>query len=147
MKFPSVKWFEAVQAEAAADVVRFRRLGFCDAAVRIRVEGPKTQNFVLTFSDYGCSSIVGGKAAGAASVDFTLAAPLEVWQEMIENIQKNGVADLEHTLNYLQLPSIIRLEAEDQGQADLFYRFSQTFQAFFDQAAKVPATFEAAQLA
>lgn len=145
MKFPSVKWFEAMQAEAAADADRFRRLGFCDAAVRIQVEGPKTQSFVLAFNGYGCSSVVGGKAADDAAVDFTLAAPLAVWQEMIENIQQNGVADLQHTLNYLQLPSIIRLEAEDQGQADLFYRFSQTFQAFFDQAAKIPATFPTAQ--
>jgi hypothetical protein len=77
-------------------------------------------------------------------VDFSLAADHGVWQEMIENIRDNGGADLDHTLNFLQLPGTIELVADDQGQADMFYRFSQTFQEFFNGAAAIPTEFAVA---
>jgi hypothetical protein len=139
MQFLSVEWFEALKARAEADDKTFRRLGFCDAVVRVDVEDEPSRSIRLTFADYGCERVE--EVSLGADADFALVAGVDVWREMFENIQANGGADLQHTLNYLQLPGIIRLEAVDQGQADMFYRFSQTFQAFFDQAAAVPTEF------
>ena len=63
---------------------------------------------------------------------------------MIENIRQNGEADLSHTLNVLTMPGIpLQLEAPDQLKADLFFRFNQTFQEFFNGAAAVETEFDA----
>ena len=61
---------------------------------------------------------------------------------MIRNIRDNGEADLEHTLSYLQLPGTIELIAPTQLDADIFYRFNQTFQQFFDLTSRVSTQFE-----
>jgi hypothetical protein len=144
MQFPSTDWFEALRAEAAKDEETFRRLGFCDAAVRVDVrDGADTRSFLLTFRDYGCTAVRELDGGGAADFDFALVADHDVWREMIENIRANGRADLEHTLNYLQLPGTLELVAEDQGRKDMFYRFNQTFQEFFNRAAAVPTEFAA----
>ncbi|MCP5031803.1 MAG: hypothetical protein GY939_08365, partial [Actinomycetia bacterium] len=144
MRFPSTEWFEALKNEASANEETFRRLGFCDADVRIDVRaGVGTRRFVLTFRDYGCTLVAELEDADSPVVDFALAADLDVWREMVENIRQNGEADLSHTLNFLQLPGTIELVADDQGKADLFYRFSQTFQEFFNGADAVPTEFTA----
>ena len=105
-------------------------------------EGATTRSFVIAFRDYGCES-VRELESGAPSppVDFALAADHEVWREMLENIREHGRADLEHTLNFLQLPGTVELVADDQGQADMFYRFNQTFQEFFNASAGIPTEF------
>ncbi len=139
-----MEYFQALQAQADRDPDTFRRLGFCDSRVRVGVEGDVPQSFVLTFNDYGCSDVEEVDPAVDVDVDFGLCAAPGVWREMIENIREHGEADLQHTLNYLQLPGILRLEAEDQQRADVFYRFNQTFQAFFDQAAEVEVEFDSA---
>lgn len=144
MQFPSVEWFEAVSAKADEDAETFERLGWCDATVGIDVrDGAEAQSFVLTFEGYRCVAVEEVDGDALAAADFTLRADHDVWREMVENVRENGRADLEHTLNHLQLPSIIELVAEDQGQADLFYRYNQTFQEFFNKAATVPTEFAA----
>lgn len=147
MRFATVEYFQALQAQADRDPDTFRRLGFCDSTVRVAVESAVPKSFVLTFNDYGCGDVEEVDPAVDVDVDFSLCATAEVWREMIENIREHGQADLQHTLNYLQLPGIIRLEADDQQRADLFYRFNQTYQAFFDQAAEVEVEFDAAPVA
>ncbi len=142
MQFPSIEWFQALTDQADQDEETFRRLGFCDADVRVDVrEGASTRSFLLTFRDYGCTAVRELESKSAASVDFALAAGHDVWREMIENIRANGEADLEHTLSYLQLPGTLELVAEDQGRADMFYRFNQTFQEFFNSSAAIPTEF------
>ena len=37
MKFPTVEWFEALEEQAEKNVDTFRRLGFCEAAVGVKV--------------------------------------------------------------------------------------------------------------
>lgn len=144
MQFPSVEWFEAVQQEAEAEAAAFRRMGFCDATVLFEYRaGEHSRYFVLTFEDYGMTSVREVAAAETPDIDFRLAADGAVWREMIENIHTHGEADLEHTLNHLQLPGLLELIASDQQRADLFYRYNQTFQQFFNLAARVPTEFEA----
>ena len=68
------------------------------------------------------------------------------WKEMVENIHQNGHADLTHTLNYLTLPDWpLRLVPVDEGEGQLdvdrFYRYNQTLQEFFDEAAALETLF------
>jgi hypothetical protein len=142
MRFPSTEWFQAVQKAAEAERTKFRRIGFCDATVRLDVRGPRARSFVLTFEDYGMTSVREVAADSAADADFSLSGDEAVWREMIRNVRAEGEADLEHTLNQLQLPGLLELGASDQLRADLFYRYNQTFQEFFNQAARVPTEFD-----
>ena len=145
MKFPTVEWFEALEKEAEKNVDTFRRLGFCDATVGVRVlaeNGPDSdRGFVLTFDGYTCQSVK--EVSDPASVaDFVLEGNLGAWREMIENIAANGGADLDHTLNRLTLPGDpFKVVAADQLKDDVFSRFISTFQEFFDGAQRVPTEF------
>jgi hypothetical protein len=142
MQFPSVQWFEAVQREADSEADTFRRMGFCDATMLLELRsGDDSRRFELAFEDYGMTSAreLGEDEAGEAH--FGLAADDAVWREMIENIHSNGEADLEHTLNRLQLPGTVELVAKDQQNADLFYRYNQTFQEFFNLSSRVSTEF------
>ena len=69
-------------------------------------------------------------------------ATLSTWEEMIRNIQENKGPDLQHTLNYLALPDDpIYIDAPDFLNRDLFARYGQTFQLFFNGAIQVPTAF------
>ena len=146
MKFPSQAWFQALQERAAAKSDRFKKLGFVDAKVGIQVQavnGGAPAGFVLEFSGYDCKKISALQRPEKAA-DFVLVGPYGAWREMIENIRQNGEADLQHTLNVLTLPGVpLKLEAADQLKADLFFRYNQTFQEFFNGAAEVETEFVA----
>jgi hypothetical protein len=145
MKFPTVEWFEALEEVATANIDTFRRLGFCDAAVGVKILAENgvdsDRGFVLTFDGYSCNSVEEVDNPESAA-DFVLEAKLGAWKEMIENITANGGADLKHTLNYLVLPNDpINLVATDQLKDDVFSRFNSTFQEFFDGAQHVQTEF------
>lgn len=146
MKFPSEAWFQALQEQAAADPDRFKKLGFVDAAVGIKVQpdsGGAFDGFVLEFAGYGCKKVT-TSAQPAEAADFVIEGKYSVWKEMIENIRSNGEADLQHTLNVLTMPGVpLKLEAADQLKADLFFRYNQSFQEFFNGAAEVETEFVA----
>ena len=142
MQFPSVQWFEAVQREADSEAATFRRMGFCDATMLLEHRsGDDSRRFELAFEDYGMTSVRELGKDEANEAHFSLTADDAVWREMIENIHSNGEADLEHTLNRLQLPGTVQLVASDQQNADLFYRYNQTFQEFFNLCSRVPTEF------
>jgi hypothetical protein len=145
MQFPSVQWFEAVQKEADSEAATFRRMGFCDATVVVEHRsGDGSRRFVLNFEDYGLTSVRELKKNEADDAHFSLSADDKVWREMIENIHAHGEADLEHTLNRLQLPGTLELVASDQQNADLFYRYNQTFQEYFNLSSRVQTEFAGA---
>ena len=75
-------------------------------------------------------------------LDFTLAMSGPEWRGMLENIRTNGQADLDHTLNSIDLekPEAFAI-GEDYTRRDLFYRFNQTLQDFFDASAEMETTF------
>ncbi len=61
---------------------------------------------------------------------------------MVENIKKNGKADITHTLNTIDLNMPEGLARGNDGyKLDLFYRFNQTLQDFFDASAAFDTTF------
>jgi hypothetical protein len=143
-RFPSVEWFEEVAALHGADVERLKRLGYLDANVGIVVEGlGRTQSFALEFAGYGLQRVHEVTDA-VAETDFAICGPIGAWREMIENIAENGEPDLGHTLNRLTMAGTpLRLLADDQLKLDLFFRFNQSFQAFFDASAGVVTEYPA----
>jgi len=145
MKFPTVEWFEALEKEAEKNSDTFRRLGFCDALVGVKVLAEngqdKDRSFLLTFDGYSCDSVQEVDNIEQAS-DFVMEASFGAWKEMIENIATNGGADLSHTLNFLALPGVpIKVTSADQLKDDVFSRFISTFQEFFDGAQHVETEF------
>lgn len=144
MKFPSAEWFQALQERAGTKADRFKKLGFIDASVGIKVapdNGGVPAGFVLEFSGYGCKKVTATKQPEDAA-DFVLEGKHSTWKEMIENIRTHGEADLQHTLNVLTLPGVpLKLEAPDQLRADLFFRYNQTLQEFFNGAAEIETEF------
>ena len=145
MKFPTVEWFEALEKEAEKNVDKFRRLGFCDAAVGVKVLAEngqgKHRSFLLTFDGYSCNSVRESDDIEEAA-DFVMEARFGAWQEMIENIIANGGPDLRHTLNFLALPGDpIKVTSRDQLKDDVFSRFISTFQEFFNGAQYVTTEF------
>ena len=143
-RFPSIQWFEDVARAHGADRERAKRLGYVEASVGIVVEdGGQSQGFLLEFAGYGPRD-VRETADPVAASDFTIAGPLSVWREMIENIAADGAPDLHHTLNRLTMAGTpLRLLSGDQLKLDLFFRFNQSFQAYFDASADVKTEFPA----
>lgn len=138
--FPSVEWFQAV-----ADLVNrddnYKHSGTCDAAVGIQVDD---RLFEIVFEAYEVKSVRELSATDPRDLDFSLVLPAEQWREMIENIKANGHADLTHTLNSLDLATAEEFaRGDDYYRRDLFYRFNQSFQDFFDASAKIDTQFPA----
>ena len=140
--FPSVEWFEAVRREFnSEDAVRDAGGGTCDANVGIKVGG---NLYRLVFEGFECSSASEIQEADLEDTDFYLDMTPDDWLEMLQNIRDNGGADLNHTLNTLDLDSENGLAisySDDQYRQDLFFRYNQTFQYFFDLSSRVETEF------
>lgn len=146
-RFPSTEWFEAVRDRTEQDREKFKVLGYVDADVGIKIDGNGVgcRSYLLKFRDYGVSAV---EEAGVEDADFTIEGPLEAWTEMVRNITEYGEADIEHTLNKLTLADTpLKVVAGDQLKADIFSRFNQSFQAYFNEAANVPTEFAASKRA
>lgn len=140
--FPSVRWFDEVRSVFNADD-RYRGAGGgqcnCLAGMKIGDEV-----FVLTFEGVECSRAVAADDAALDDVDFYVDMSKADWQEMVKNIAANGTADLHHTLNTLDLDredGIATSHHGDQYREDLFFRYNQTLQFFFDASARVHTEF------
>ena len=136
--FPSTEWFqEAADLLNASD--SFERLGSCDADVGVQV-GDRC--FAITFEAFAVTGVAEVPCDAPGDLDFVLLQTPEQWRAMLENIKTNGGADALYTLNSLDLSHSDGLATgEDYTRRDLFYRFNQTFQEFFDMAAGMETTF------
>jgi hypothetical protein len=142
-RFPSREWFEQVATRAADDEELFKKLGYVEARVGVKIDGNGrgSSGYLLEFSGYKVGSVTEVPDPVPQS-DFTIEGKFAAWSEMIRNIQENGEPDLDHTLNRLTMAGVpLKLVASDQLQADIFFRMNQTFQAFFNESAKVPTEF------
>ena len=139
--FPSVEWFEALRSLINQDE-GYRRIGTCDAVVGIKV--PDLQKyFILTFEAFECAGVAEARETDVENADFWLEMPYEKWKEMLTNIKANGKADLHHTLNTVDLEDPEGFARSRDGyKRDMFYRFNQSFQYFFDTSAKIETTFQ-----
>ncbi|MGH7823386.1 MAG: hypothetical protein ACREQ9_26800 [Candidatus Binatia bacterium] len=148
MRFPSVEWFDSLRRRAAQDPDRYRRLGTVDIVLVAKIDrGSGSELFELTFSGYGCTNVRRIPQLAAASPGaVVLEGTYETWREMIESIARSGKADLAHTLNTLTLADFpLRVSAENQLDVDRFYRYQETLQEFFDEAAGFATDFGAAE--
>jgi len=141
--FPSVEWFDRVRQVFNTDD-RFRGGGggMCNALVGLKV-GPKS--YLVTFEGQECSDATEATERDLAAADFYLEMAPQEWREMIENIHSNGHADLHHTINTLDLDregGISHSLHGDQYREDLFFRYNQTIQYFFDASARVDTQFK-----
>ena len=140
--FPSVAWFDAVrEIFNGDDSYRGAGGGYCNCVAGMKI-GDET--FVLTFEGQECSGAVTADDAALEDVDFYLDMAPENWREMVANIAANGHADLHHTLNTLDLDREDGLATSrhgDQYREDLFFRYNQTLQFFFDASARIKTEF------
>lgn len=138
--FPSVEWFNAIKDIVNVDPA-FRQLGTVDAVV-----GVKAGNRILelTFEAFECTNVREAKESDLRDMDFWLEQPDDKWQDMLENIKKNGAADLSHTLNTLDLSDPEGFARSHDGyRRDAFYRFNQSLQDFFNASSKIDTQFAA----
>jgi hypothetical protein len=137
-KFPSAAWFDAVRKVFNGDEsYQGAGGGRCNCVAGMKV-GSKI--FILTFEGLECSDARDGKDRDLEDVDFYLDMPLADWRAMLKNITTNGRATLDFTLNTLDLNREEGLSTSrhgDQYREDLFFRYNQTFQFFFDASARV----------
>ena len=150
--FPSASWFRGLADRMAVAPEKYRQLGALDLTLVPRIVFPdgRAELFSLAFEGNRCRAVEhladASKIAGRHPV--ILEGEYGAWKEMVENIRQHGGADLQHTLNYLTLPDWpLRLVPVDDGEGQLdvdrFYRYIETLQEFFDEAAAVDTRFVA----
>jgi hypothetical protein len=138
ISFPSVEFFEALRERINADPERLRRLGTVDMTLVVKIDYPdRAERYEIVFAGYRCVRIQQiANPADAPKDAILLEGPYAAWREMIDNIVANGQADLEHTLNTLTLMDTpLHVDSDNQLDTDLFYRYQQNLQEFFDGAA------------
>ena len=142
--FPSAEFFRALQALMQGERERFKRLGYFDATIGVRVlDAPRgTQAYVLQFEVFDCTQVRSTTDLGSEPVDFVLEGDFEVWAEMLRNITTHGAADLEHSINTLtHLGERMRVTYDDPDGHDKLYRFAESVQQFFDLAGQLDIDF------
>ena len=144
--FPSLEWFQELVRLMHESETSFKRLGYADVTWAVAVQpgtpDQPSRRFRFVFEEYGCTSVEELAPGDEAKVAFTMQATYDTWKEMIRNIQANNGPDLQHTLNYLALPDDpLYIAAPDFLSRDLFARYGQTYQLFFNGAVQVPTVF------
>lgn len=141
-KFPSVDWFDAVRdVYNKDDQLRGAGSGTCDCIVGVQV-GRET--FQLTFEGFECSAARAITKSKLDDCDFYLHMPAKDWRAMLDNINANGHATDNYTLNTLDLDRPAGLSTSthnDQYREDLFFRYNQTLQFFFDASSRIKTSF------
>jgi hypothetical protein len=147
IQFPSAEFFDALRERMNSDPERFRRLGTVDMTLVVKIDHPdRSEFFEIVFAGYRCVGTRRIASAAEAPGDaIVVEGSHAAWREMIYNIIANGHADLEHTLNTLTLMDTpLRAYADNQLDTDLFYRYAENLQEFFDGAAAIGARAPAA---
>jgi hypothetical protein len=141
-RFPSENWFDAVRAEYNEDLsLHSGGGGACDTAAGMEMGD---DFFRIVFAGHRCASVDQIEKADMGDLDFVIEMPIEVWQEMLEDIQRNGKASANYTLNSIDLrseESIAYSPIDDQYRQDLFYRYNQNFQDFMNASARIETSF------
>ncbi len=139
--FPSLQWFEALQALMNENEEQYKALGYADSRAVFKV-GDRA--YGLVFEIYSCAEAreLAADEIEAYDPDWILEGDLDTWREMIENIKANGRADSDHTLNRLSLlQHPFRIYGADQTRVDQFHRQALSFQEFVDASAALDTTF------
>ena len=136
--FPSLAWFEALQGLVNEDA-SYRQFGTVDADMGVKVADDV---YVITFEAFQCKSVRSGNEYDLINVDFFIEMEPDAWRTMLQNIKDNGGAEAGQTLVSLDMLNEISNNATgDQLRADLFFRYNQSLQHFFDLSANLETTF------
>ena len=136
--FPSLRWFEALQGLVNDDPA-YRQIGTVDAAMGVKVSD---EVFIVTFEAFECRSVRPGNDYDLINVDFFIEMEPAAWRTMLENIKTNGAAEAGQTLVSLDMLHEISTNATgDQLRADMFFRYNQSLQHFFDLSANLNTVF------
>ena len=136
--FPSVAWFEELR-RLVNDDPGYRRIGTVDASMGIKVGD---EVFVVAFEAFECNSVRSGNEYDLINVDFFIEMEPDAWKAMLENIKANGGAEAGQTLVSLDMLNEISNNATgDQLRADMFFRYNQSLQHFFDLSANLNTVF------
>ncbi len=136
--FPSLAWFEALQRLVNEDTA-YRQIGTVDAAMGVKV-GDNV--FVVNFEAFECRSVRSGNEYDLINVDFFIEMAPAAWRAMLESIKSHGGAEAGQTLVSLDMLHEISNNATgDQLRADMFFRYNQSLQHFFDLSANLNTVF------
>jgi hypothetical protein len=142
-QFPSADWFQSVRDVYNSDPsLHSGGGGACDTVAGFKIGA---ESYLITFEGLQCADVRSAPDKEMNDADFIIEMSEELWTDMVANVQANGKADLDHTLNSIDLTqeeSIAFSPVDDQYRQDLFYRFNQNFQDFFDASARVETTFK-----
>ncbi len=138
--FPSLEWFQALKEIVNADE-HYRRIGTCDTTMGIKINDLQ-KYYVVTFEAFEVADMREASEDEVEQCDFWLEAPYSVWKDMLQNIKANGKADLQHSLNTLDLEFPEGFARSHDGlRRDAFYRFNQSLQYFFDASSRIDTQF------
>lgn len=141
-QFPSLDWFEQVRGIFNSDdSYQQAGGGLCDAVMGVKV-GDKA--YLIVFEGMECAQAREVDIPALADADFYLNMEYAEWRDMLANIKANNGADLDYTLNTLDMDrddGLAQTLSGDQYRQDFFYRYNQTFQYFFDASARVQTEF------
>lgn len=138
--FPSRDFFAALAERMNANRARQEQLGYIDCTAVFSIsdagEAGAGRHFRVVFEEFSALAVDEVGADEAAAADFALAGSLATWRAMLESIVAGkGRPALEQTLNYLShLGTPLKLVAADPLQADLYFRYNQSLQEFFNAA-------------
>ena len=136
--FPSQAWFEELRRMVNDDPA-YRQIGTVDASMGIKIGD---EVFVVTFEAFECSAVRAGNEYDLINVDFFIEMEWDAWKIMLEDIKANGGAGAGQTLVSLDMLNEISTNATgDQLRADMFFRYNQSLQHFFDLSASLNTVF------
>jgi hypothetical protein len=140
--FPSIEWFEQVRHVYNTDSSVHRGGGgACHTTAGLKIDA---ESYLIVFEGLECAEVRAASPAELQETDFIIEMPYETWKAMLTSVQTHGKADLDYTLNSIDLQreeGIAHSPVDDQYKQDLFYRYNQNFQDFFDASAQVETTF------
>ena len=140
--FTSVEWFDEVRHLINSDEsVSTAGGGMCDATVGIKCDD---QVYILVFEGFECSSANQVSEDDLVNADFYIEMTSSEWSLMLIDIKENGRAGMDYSLNTLDMDrenGLALSKNGDQYRLDMFFRFMQTFQNFFDLSSKIETQF------
>ncbi len=138
ISFPSVEWFEALKSLVNGDTT-YRQFGTVDAVMGVKLDDSV---YIISFEAFQCTGVRLGDDYDLINTDFFLEMSPDAWRAMLESIKSNGGAEASQTLVSLDMLNEISNNATgDQLRADMFFRYNQSLQHFFDLSANLNTVF------
>ena len=145
--FPTLAWFRQLAELMKEDRSLHEHLGAVDCVAQFTVTdaGPNGERWsaLVTFDGFEVTEVRKAKDGDEAVADFAIEADRATWRGMIQSIREgNGRPALDQTLNFLSLPGVpLRVSSEDPVRRDMFFRFNQSLQEFFNASHRFHTVF------